>query len=218
MKKTSINLLSILVIALLAVAYILPAINMLTTFVTGFSHERTEQSVEMYASSTPVETALLPSASVLNNPTDSLTFSNGETMPVVYQQAIVMAPDHDFYVKSFICEVVLTVISIVLYCFALWLLGKFVININKSHIFESSNVKILNRFGICMLIIALLDCVSGFVQTQMVETAGLVRQGYDFAAVWEVPWGTFLIGAIALLLGQVWSLGLQMREEQDLTI
>lgn len=218
MKKTSINLLSILVIALLAVAYILPAASVLTTFITGFSHERTEQSVEMYASSTPVQTNMLPSTKVLNNPTDSLTFSDGRTMPVVYQQAIVMAPDHDFYTTSFICEVVINVVNIVLYCFALYMLARFVININKRRIFEDSNVKILNRFGIIMLVIALLDCVAGFVQTQVVQTAELVREGYEFAAVWVVPWGTFLIGAIALLLGQVWSLGLQMREEHDLTI
>lgn len=219
MKKASINVLSVLVILFLTVAYIFPALTTLTAIVAAFSSDK---STEVVASTseptTPVQTVFIPQTQALYHPTDSVVFDNGQKYPVIIQEAIVMVPDHEYYIRSFVYELITNGVSLILFIAILCYLIKFIVNINRGKIFEPVNAKCLRKFGWLMLAIGVMECINGIILQKAVDTASLSRAGYEFAANWNVPWSSFLLGLVAMFLGQVWSLGIKMREEQDLTI
>ena len=41
---------------------------------------------------------------------------------------------------------------------------------------------------------------------------------YEVTTYWTLPWSVLIIGLISLLMAEIWARGLQMREEQELTI
>lgn len=218
MKKVSINILSALVVLILAVAYIFPAITTLAIIISGFTSTPTETAASSLEGRMPVMTIMSPSQQLLENPTDTMTFDNGVRHPAIVQEAIVMVPDHRFYYESFTWDLVIYALTVILYIVLLFFLIRFIININKGLIFVKSNGMYLRTFGWILIVISVVECLNGYIQVHMVDIADLHRAGYEFLANWQFPWSTFVLGLVALLLGQVWSLGIRMQEEQELTI
>lgn len=218
MKKLSINILSVLVVLILAVAYIFPAVTTLTIIISGFTSTPTEDTATALEARMPVMTIMSPSQQLLENPTDTMTFDNGVTHPAIVQEAIVMVPDHSFYYESFVWDLVIYAVTVILYIVLLYFLIRFIININRGQVFVKSNGLYLRTFGWILIAISVVECFNGYIQIHMVDIADLHRAGYTFLANWQFPWSTFVLGLVALLLGQVWSLGIRMQEEQELTI
>ena len=56
------------------------------------------------------------------------------------------------------------------------------------------------------------------IEDYMLSNLSLNLDGYTISSYWELPWDTMLLGLLALLMAQVWSYGLQLKEDQALTI
>ena len=218
MKKTSINLLSALVILFLTVAMLLPVVKVLYSFIGTYTGANSLQNERILQSATPMEMNFYPEPDMIDNPTVELTFDNGQTLPAVVQKAVVIVPEHQSSSTSFLVEMGIYAIAVVIYALMIVDLVKFVININRGQIFVRASVTRLRRMGLYLIAIGLLEFCVGLIEDFSVSNTGLSMQGVVLGASWEIPWSTFLLGLMALLLGQVWSHGLELREENELTI
>lgn len=100
---------------------------------------------------------------------------------------------------------------------ALVLFIKLIVSINKSDIFSWRNVRRLRRLG--LLLLASFGCalLQEWMKLQAVRRA-LEIPGYDLTLSDAVQGSTLLLGLCALIVGEVFAIGLKMKEEQDLTI
>ncbi len=220
MKRTSINLLCILIIGILSVSVLLPAYYLGASFTEGFrmgyemADDRNVPSVEMQA----LEVYFEPSAEMMLFPKDTITFDDGRRIPVVVKRASILADKERIpttpiwlsggcYVLSLVC-LVLLVIKFV----------KFIININKGKIFVQANVKLLRAVSFYLIAISVLNLVTGLAGEYMVSALGLSLEGYAVSAYWTLPWSNLLIGLLALLVAQIWSRGISLEEEVRLTV
>ncbi|MDR0896117.1 MAG: DUF2975 domain-containing protein [Prevotellaceae bacterium] len=111
----------------------------------------------------------------------------------------------------------LSVIDLIVSAWAVIMFIRLVIAINQSDIFSWKNVKRLRRLGYLLLIAFGCSTLSAFI--------GL----YNFAKIFAVPGYSFvwtelvavtnlLLGLSALIVAEVFAIGLRMKEEQDLTV
>ncbi len=56
------------------------------------------------------------------------------------------------------------------------------------------------------------------IEDYMFSQLGFTIPGYQLSTFWTIPWGSLLMGLLAMLMAQIWSRGLEMKEEQELTI
>lgn len=95
---------------------------------------------------------------------------------------------------------------------------RFIVAINRNHIFEYRNVRFLNRVGIYMLVVAALLIICG-VASELVSAPFIPHiEGYEVARNWSLPVSEILIGLLALLMAQIWRRAIILKEEQALTI
>lgn len=221
MKKTSINLLCILIIGILTASVIMPAYYIGASlgkgFKTGLEIAEKQKSAEGIDFQT-VEFYLEPEANMLINPQDSVTFDDGRTYPMIVQHASVVVDSESVprwpQWTWLVCYVLTLVICILLIVEFI----KFVININKGEVFVTRNVTLLRRFALYLIVIASLNVVSGISQEILLSTLNLRLEGYAIGAYWMIPWSNLLLGLLALLIAQVWSRGIALEEEQQLTV
>lgn len=218
MKKTSINLLSALVILFLTVAMLLPVVKVLYSFIGTYTGANSLQNERILQSATPMEVNFYPEPDMIDNPTVELTFDNGDIHPAVVQQAVVIVPQQESFFWTSLAEICIYAIAVVIYALMIIDLIKFIININRGKIFVRASVTRLRRLGLYLLVIGFLELSAGLIEDYTVTNCGLTMAGVGLGANWEMPWSIFLLGLMALLLGQVWSHGLELREENDLTI
>ena len=107
---------------------------------------------------------------------------------------------------------------LVLYVLLLIQFIRFIVNINRGNIFDNKNVTRLRRFAFYLISISVIKCLGGLIEDCMLAKMNLNLDGYELSTYWEMPWDTMLLGLLALLMAQVWSYGLQLKEEQSLTI
>lgn len=218
MKKTSINLLCILIICILSFSVLMPVYMYSYAFCAGFAGGWEDNSDAMLTRMSPIEMTFEPSIEQITNPSDSIYFDDGRSYPMVMRQAMVMIPDREVpqwtqwlsFAIYFAC-LVLTVTLLVSFI-------RFIININRGKIFEPSNISRLRRFGWYLLSIALLEIANGIIAEYSISALGVAIDGYSAAAYWVMPWSNLLISLVALLMAQIWAYGFDMRREQELTI
>ena len=100
---------------------------------------------------------------------------------------------------------------------ALVLFIRLIVSINKSDIFSWRNVRRLRRLGI--LLLAAFGCalLQEWIKLQAVRQV-LEIPGYELTLSDAVRGSTLLLGLCALIVGEVFAIGLKMKEEQELTI
>lgn len=220
MKKTSINLLCILIICILSVSVLLPAYYLGARFTEGFvmGYEMAGTEAEVKTEVSALDVYFEPSSELVIFPKDSITFDDGRRLPVVVKQASVIVDRKCLSSAPIWISGGCTVLSLV--CFVLLLVEfvKFIVNINRGQIFVEANVKRLRRFSYCLITIALLGIISGVSQESLVSSMGLTLEGYKVSAYWVLPLGNLLFGLLALLVAQVWSQGIMLEEELRLTV
>lgn len=220
MKKTSINLLCILIICILSGSVLFPAYYLGTTISEGFragwemadrgdNREINFQSVEVYFQPTP-ECVIAPSDSIVSN--------DGVRYPMVVRQASVLTPTTSSTSVSLWITGISYVFSLV--CCLLFIIEfvKFIMNINRGEVFVSINVKRLRRFSLYLMIMALLNIISGISQELLLSSLSISLEGYAVSAYWTIPWSNLLLALLALLIAQIWSRGIALEEEQQLTV
>ena len=229
MKKTSINILCILIILLITGSILTPVLYFSKFFYAGFKSgiEQTDDTDNGAAGDDntydPSEFNIAdiyfePDISTIISSNDSLVFENGEQYQTIISRATLMIPKDDWMSSYSWVVDVLYLACLVLYVQLLIQFIRFIININRGNIFVMKNVTRLRRFAWYLISISVLKCIAGTIEDYTLSALNLKITGYTMSAYWEMPWGTMLLGLLALLMAQIWSLGMQMKEEQELTI
>lgn len=219
MKKTTIYILSILVIVVLGFSILLPSGQILSVGAESFSEGFKDGIAgDEPIIGSPLQLQFVPTMNTMLQPKDSIQFSDHELLPIVIDSATVLLPDDRIPEWSNWALIIIAPLQIVLLCFVVWKFLKFILNVSKHRIFEAINVKYLRQTSLFLLGIVLLQVAAGVVQEIIFAQQSFALKGYDIAAYWTFPWSNLLLGTFGLLLAQVWSYGLQMKEDQELTI
>lgn len=212
MNKTYINILCVLILGILAVNVSIPFMTFGNSM-SGemFNHEMTETHVPFFAQFTN-------KPDVRWAPSGELTFDSGEKYSIISQIFNIFIPKEDIPACVKRTIVSSNIFSALFMLIALYQFIRFVININRSRIFISENVKRLQYFGLLLLAVAICDIVSGSAETYMINSLNLIYCDRLVRSVWDFPWTSLLIGLTALLMARTWANGLKLREDQELTI
>lgn len=219
MKKTSIYLLSILVIVVLALSVLLPSGQILKlgweSFSAGFEMGMNHEEPLEYS---PLQVQFVPTTATMIQPPDSIRFEDGSMLPVVIDSMAVMVPDSKIPAWTTWTLLLLTPLQIVLLCIILWKFLRFIINVSKARIFVNQNVKYLRQTSFALIAIAAIQTIGGLIQDHIFGLFQLSWEGYELGAYWSFPWSNLIIAVVGLLLAQVWAYGIQIEKEQELTI
>ena len=94
---------------------------------------------------------------------------------------------------------------------------RLVISINRSDIFCWRNVRRLRRLGVLLVVAFACSWLSAWVEVEAVRDV-LSIPHYELTMTDVVDRISLLLGLCALIVGEVFAIGLRMKEEQDLTI
>lgn len=149
---------------------------------------------------------------------DSITFDNGEKIKMIHLRGGLLVPDKKWEDNYYVVINVLNILCVLLYISLLIQFVRFIININKGNIFDQKNISRLRKFAWYLISISVIKCMAGIIDDFRLSKLSLELDGYSLSTYWEMPWDTMLLGLLALLMAQVWSYGLQLKEDQALTI
>lgn len=110
-----------------------------------------------------------------------------------------------------------TLISVLASIFCLIQFFYLIRNINRGDIFSWKNVKFLRKLGVSLIL--LFICSFTTIMIGNYEAAQVLElKGCEYSNIFAFSEPTFILGFIALLVAEVFAVGLKMKEEQDLTI
>lgn len=224
MKKTSIYLLSLIIIIVVAFSVLQPAYKMSEAFFEGYaagyssSTEAEGSKAILPDLGTPVDVQFNPEMATLIEPKDSIVFDNGSRMPLVINKVAIVVPETRVPAWYSAISLISYPLQIILLGILIWRFLKFIINISREEIFEKKNVKLLRQFSVLLLCIALLEIISNASNALLFNSLSVTMKGYSLSAFINFPWGNILLGCIGLLMAQVWARGIEIKREQDLTI
>jgi len=141
---------------------------------------------------------------------------SGEYVPVMYSSMAVSVRTNRSWASS-VASGMLGLLTFVAIIGAIVLFFKLIVAVNRSHIFNWQNVRRLRRMG--LLLIAGFGCsfLSSYLSLCNLREA-LVLQNYDLSISDLVSTTILVIGLTALIVAEVFAIGLKLQEEQDLTI
>lgn len=108
-------------------------------------------------------------------------------------------------------------LQMVLYIWAIVLFIRLVISINKSDIFNWRNVRRLRRIGGVLIIAFCCTGITAYLNLSSVEEVFSMR-GYELSLSDMLDTTILVVGLCSLIVGEIFAIGLKMKEEQDLTI
>lgn len=138
----------------------------------------------------------------------------GEVIPANIRSATLsMAPDSLFLTFETISAFILigTIIMIAVYFI------KIVVAVNRSIVFDWINVKRIRYMGIGLLVVFVLD-FGNFIYSKLLVDRLIEIEGYRTIGDESFSFLYFILGLSALLIAEVFAIGLRLREEQELTI
>lgn len=223
--KKTINTICVLIIVAIILSMVSPLYKLGYSFGIGFKagiesvkSERSDD-VSVLSDVTPLNVDFTPDANkMIFDPDKIKTDNQGQELPVVWCQGVVMYPDANAQWWAWIVNVVGGISIIVIFVLLLVSFVNFIVHVNKGRVFERVNVKILNKIGWYLLIIAAVEICIGLVHEWEISRMPYGVPGYRLSAAWEMPWNNIIIGLVSLLMAKVWGKGISMREEQELTI
>lgn len=141
---------------------------------------------------------------------------SGKYVPAVYSSMAVSVDNPSARTSAFMSSL-LSLFQLGLYIWAIVLFIRLIISINKSDIFNWRNVRRLRYMGAalilgfsCLFLMAYLNYRSA--------TEVFSLRGYDLIFSDLVDITMLVLGLCSLIVGEVFAIGLKMKEEQDLTI
>lgn len=148
---------------------------------------------------------------------DSLYNEKSATyVPATYSSLLVSVETHPS-TWSMITDKILVFLQLILYIWAVVLFIRLIISINKSDIFNWRNVRRLRRIGIFLIIAFCCTLISAYLSMCNVEEVFSVR-GYELSLSDVTDITVLVLGICSLIVGEIFAIGLKMKEEQDLTI
>ncbi|MGN0048092.1 MAG: DUF2975 domain-containing protein [Bacteroides sp.] len=137
-------------------------------------------------------------------------------VPVTYSSLLV-GVDTQSDTKLMWARALLSLLVIALYLCALEQFVRLVVAINRGEIFGWRNVRRLRHIGIALILSFLCILAASYIDKWQVEQCLQIR-GYHLIVADAVQVTTLIIGLCALVVGEVFAIGLKMKEEQELTI
>lgn len=221
MKKPyiSINLLCILIIVILIFSVAGPVWYFGKSFLAGFNDSFSDEATtSVIDNSFPLNVTISQDKVFNLAPTDTLQTTDGSVYPMSVVSGIVYVPEKSGSFPLFIISVLVLLTDIVLVIVLLCYFAKFIVNINKGIIFSPSNIRLLNRFGWLLLVICALQITNGIINEYIVSTFDFKTSWHTLSANWSFPAGNLLLGLLALLMSKTWQRGMDLEQEQSLTI
>ena len=140
----------------------------------------------------------------------------GRYVPMAYTNLMVSVPVETPAWQK-VASTLMGLLVLVANVWALVLFIRLVVSVNRSDIFNWRNVRRLRRLGVLLIV--------GFVCVLLPEYLSLCSlreafalESYDLILSDSVKITNLLLGLIALIVAEVFAIGLKMKEEQDLTI
>ena len=221
MKKTTIYILSVIVLAITAASVLIPTYNAISLGVEGFSMglaDGLEETPGHKGDDIPLVVKFKPETMQMLQPTDSINFNNAQRYPIVIDRVTVMVPEGSVSSWTLTFNVVSLVLSLVCLGILLWKFIRFIANISKERIFVSENVKLLRISSYMLFAISAIEILSGVFTDHIIASLAFELKGYDITSSWIFPWSNLMLGAISLLMAQIWARGLEIQQDQELTI
>ena len=94
---------------------------------------------------------------------------------------------------------------------------KLIVRVNRGHVFEWRNVRLLRWLGglqlVACIVVTAQQIYGASVVSSQFRVEGFAPDYFSYVSVLELS-----IGLVALIAAEIFAIGLKMKEEQDLTI
>lgn len=141
---------------------------------------------------------------------------SGEYVPMSYSSVAISIDTHTPIWKR-VLSYLLIYLHFGVTVWAIVLFVRLIISINKSDIFNWRNVRRLRRLGIALIVS--FCCVTGGAYLDLVDVREVFSvSGYELSLSEMMSITNLVLGLCSLIVGEVFAIGLKMKEEQDLTI
>lgn len=141
---------------------------------------------------------------------------SGEYVPASFGQMLISVDTHPGLVSKITSKLALFLNFIAVF-WAFMLFIRLIVAINRSDIFNWKNVRRLRRLGILLIISFGCSLLMAFLTVYSVEETFSIS-GYSLSISDMVEITSLMLGLSALIVAEVFAIGLRMKEEQDLTI
>lgn len=149
--------------------------------------------------------------------TDSVYNAKSESfIPATYSQLLVSVKAETTSWGTFLATM-LPVIGSISLLIAIVYFIKFVVAVNKSDIFFWKNVRRLRWIGF-LLVFNFISILIPALMTYSRLTGVLTIKGYTLTVTDHLSITNLIVGIVALIIAEVFAIGLRMKEDQDLTI
>lgn len=218
MNRTSINILTILIVSVVAVALLMPGTALTRGIYDGLKFgSKAEEQAQIYTSVDVVMSYNVNNVTDIA-PTDQIALHDGTVVPVINTTGLLLMPEGQ--ISSAVPILYLLFMAVMFGAFVWMLVSfvRFIININRGKVFQICNTRLLTRMALALFLMSAMEIVNGMlfdIAMHKIEYADPLMH-YDYN--WETPWKTILMGLLALLMAQVWKRGISLREDQELTI
>lgn len=213
--KRRVNIICTLIFLAISFSLISSFINSLSAMKAGFMEgqsvaaEDRNRDTSAFLTLVPIDESEYPD-SLYNNVTQ-------QWMPASHSNTLVRIPANDVNKLHWVITGLLATVFTVSIITFLVVFIRIIIAINKSVIFDWSNVRKLRIAGACLLVSFISGCLTQYLMiesyTKIIDIPGYIisqRDTFD---------SSFLIwGLISLLVAEVFAVGLRLQEEQELTI
>ena len=116
-----------------------------------------------------------------------------------------------------IVQSIFALVAAVAFIIAVCVFVGFIVRVNRDHIFDWKNVKLLRWAGAGLLLYGIISSVWAVVG--QVDTMQKFRlKGYAVDWLSGIEFTPLMLGLIAFVAAQVFAMGVKMKEEQELTI
>jgi len=149
-------------------------------------------------------------------PDELVNMKDGKILPMRIYHAMVKVPIAEKSILTIIATIFSSFLALAALIMVVFNFLRIIIAVNKSVIFEWTNVKRLRRMGTGFVLMFVVSSIFALIQNNSIlklvelENYKIVNPSYDG--------GILFLGIITFLVAEIFAVGLRLREEQELTI
>lgn len=140
----------------------------------------------------------------------------GEYVPAMYNRMIISMKTGTSTWQMMVM-MVLAYLQLFVTVFAVTLFVRLIMSINRSNIFSWKNVRRLRKIGVSMILCFLCSAIPVWIASYQLSGVFAIK-GYSSNLSELISTTNLVLGMVALIIGEVFAIGLKMKEEQELTI
>lgn len=225
--RKRLNLLCVIVLAVLGWSVIESGYYLVMGASMGFQagwnaaeadHKKVEPPTDVSKFANMKGIHLKPQLSVSQLMKDSVyNEKGGSYVPATYMSMLVSVPTAEEGMGRSLVRMLLSFVNIGCGVWALVLFVRLVVSINRFDIFSWRNVRRLRLLGLALVANFVCEVILVWMGIASLESVFALR-GYELSFSDMVERTTLVLGICSLIVGEVFAIGLHMKEEQDLTI